>query len=127
MSNTLKELRRKLPDGVWKLNDDNQLLDPDGNIINFDVISPVERKLFMDFMAQSLTRLPYILYDVDMERNKIQALFKELRHTKSRVKESYRRGVEDSVKVIESTHIYTPSARNVLETVSKSLTNLIQD
>lgn len=125
----LEEMLKMIPEGDWELieNEDGgiALLDPEGNIIEFNSLSQVQRKLYLDIFTQMVNRVPYLLYDLTMERNRTTALFKELKHTKGRVRESYARGVRDSVEVIESVQINTPTARDALVSASESLSDLI--
>ncbi len=126
----LEELMRMMPEGNWKLGETDgefNLLDPEGNVVKIKDLPPVQRKLYLDLFAQFMTRVPYLLYDLGMERNRTEALFKELRHVKGRVRESYARGVTDSVGVIENMEVNTIAGRNALVTASESIAEQLYD
>ena len=125
----LEELLKMLPEGHWKLevvDVEFELIDPEGCVFTFSSLPPVQRKLYLDIFAQMVNRVPYLLFDLDMERNITTALFRELRHTKGRVRDSYERGVRDSVDVIEGIQVNTPTARDALVSALESLVDLIR-
>jgi len=126
----LEDMLKMLPEGQWRLEENEAggfwLVDPEENMIEFnDSLPAVQRKLYLDLFAQMVNRVPYLLHDLTMERNRSHALIKELRHTKGRVRESYERGVRDSAGVVESVQVNTPTARDALVTASESLIDLI--
>ena len=126
----LEELLKMLPEGQWELAENEAggfaLIDPEGNVVEFDSLPAVQRKLYLDVFTQMVNRLPYLIYDLTMERNRTTALFKELRHIRGRVRESYERGVRDSAIVIEGIQVNTPTARDALVSASESLVDLIK-
>ena len=126
----LKDMLKMLPEGNWKLTENEAggvaLIDPEGNTVEFDSLPVFQRKLYLDLFAQMVNRVPYLIYDLDMERNRTTALFNELRHIQGRVRESYEKGVKDSVNVIENVQINTPTARDALISASESLADLIK-
>jgi len=126
----LEDMLKMLPEGQWRLDENEaggfELIDPEENVVEFnDSLPAVQRKLYLDLFAQMVNRVPYLLHDLTMERNRSHALIKELRHTKGRVRESYERGVRDSAGVVESIQVNTPTARDALVTASESLIDLI--
>lgn len=124
----LEDLFRMMPEGNWKLSEDGSLIDPNGIIVEINSeLSPVNQKLYSELLYELLNRVPYILWDLNIERQKVSGLFKELRHTKGRVRESYNRGVNDAAETLQTVKVNTPTARNALVEASESMEQLLVD
>lgn len=122
----LQQLFRMVPDGTWKLNEAGQLVDPEGNIVDSE-LSPVQKKLYATLMQEMLNRVPNVLWDLEAERRKVAGLFKEIRHVHIRIQDSYNRGVNECLAILENVEIRTPTARDALTTASKNMKRLIDD
>ncbi|KKN14203.1 hypothetical protein LCGC14_0998370 [marine sediment metagenome] len=124
----LEDLFRMVPEGNWTLNKDGSLVDPNGNIVEIiSNLSPVNKKLYSELIYELINRVPCILHDLTVERKKVLGLFKELRHTKGRVRESYSRGVSDAAAALHSVQVNTPTARFALIEASESMEQLLVD
>lgn len=123
----LQALVEILPDGQWNLNEDNQLVDPEGNLVEIDSSDPVQKKLYTQLLLELLNNVRIMLWDLNFERKKVTGLFKELRHTKGRVRESYARGVNDAAAVLSGIEVHTPTARDALVDASESMERLLKN
>ena len=124
----LETLFRMIPKGSWTLSEDGSLVDPNGNIVEITSnLSPVNKKLYSELLYELLNRVPHLLHDLNIEQKKVSGLFKELRHTKGRVRESYNRGVSDAALSLETILVNTPTARNALVEASESIEQLLVD
>lgn len=123
----IEDLLRMIPDGLWSLNEDCQIIDPKGNVIKIESrdLSPVEQKLYSELLTEFANRVPYLIYDLDVEQQRVAGLFKEVRHIKARIRESYNRGVTESAEILHNIKIHTPTARDALISASESMERLL--
>ena len=122
----LEDLLSMIPEGNWTLNKDGSLVDPNGNIIEISSnLSDVNKKIYSELLYELINRVPYILHDLTVERKKVVGLFKELKHTKNRVRESYSRGVSDAAATLHTIKVNTPTARNALVEAFESIEQLL--
>ena len=124
----LEDFFRMIQEGHWKLHEDGSLIDPNGVTVEINSdLSPVNKKLYSELLYELLNRVPYILWDLNIEREKVSGLFKELRHAKGKVRESYKRGVADAAETLQTIKVNTPTARNALVEASESMEQLLID
>lgn len=122
----LQQLFRMVPDGTWKLNEAGQLVDPENNIVDSE-LTAVQKKLYATLIQEMLNHVPNILWDLDVERQRVAGLYKELRHIHIRIQNSYNRGVNECLAILENVNIRTPTAHDALTTASKNMKRLIDD
>ena len=123
----LQDLIDMTPDEVWSLNESGHLVNPSGQVLEVNSDDPVQEKLYAEFLLTALNRIRILLWDINFERKRVDGLFKELKHTQGRVRESYSRGVEAAASTLHDITVNTPTARDALIAASESMERLLED
>ncbi len=124
----LQNLLRMIPDGSWNLDKENRLIDPEGSIIEIDSkLDPVQHKLYVAIIHELLNSMPKIISDLEYERQRTSDLFRELRHSRDKIKASYKLGVTDAESTLHDIIVHTPTARDALNEASVAMERLISE